>query len=386
MVRTPIACVVGTRPDAVKMAPVIAELQNHPALCPVLITTGQQRELSARALGDFGLVPDIDLDLMRNGQSPVAILAAALPTLAAILDDLAPAMVLAHGDTMTALAAAQAAALGGIALGHVEAGLRTGDRGAPFPEELNRRVIAQLADLHFAPTDAARSALLGEGIDPNTVHVTGNTGVDALLLMEARLTADRDMRIAQARRLPTLDPLRPLILVTAHRRENHGAPMAAIAEAVARLAADGAEIVLPVHPHPAVSEVIRARLIHVPYVHLVPPVGYATLVWLLARASVVLTDSGGLQEEAPAMGVPVLVMRDVTERHEGVSSGNAMLVGTATVAIVTAVRRLLRGGADYTRMAERALPYGDGRAAPAIIDILARRLAPSVRADAELVH
>ncbi len=384
--RAPILCVVGTRPEAIKLAPVILALQRHPRLLPVVVATGQHRALLARAFADFGIVPDVDLDLMQPQQSPLGVLAAALVPLSEIIGAVAPVAVVVQGDTMTTLAAAQAAQLAGVPVVHVEAGLRSGDRQAPFPEEVTRRLVAQLATLHFAPTASARAALRAEGIADSAIHITGNSGIDALRLVEARLASDPTLRAHVAAALPRLDPRRPLLLVTAHRRENHGAPLAAIAEALAALATrDGVEIVLPVHPHPAVQAGLRARLAGLPRIHLVEPLGYAAFVTLLARAAVVLTDSGGVQEEAPALGVPVLVMRDITERSEGLASGNARLVGTSAVGIVDAVRDLLGDGLARARMAEPALPYGDGAATARIVGVL-DRIFGAVDARAELAH
>ncbi len=386
MTRAPILCVVGTRPEAIKLAPVVLALRHHPRLLPVVVATGQHRELLARALADFGIVPDVALDLMRAGQSPLAVLAAALVPLSEIVAAVAPVAVVVQGDTMTTLAAAHAAHLARVPVAHVEAGLRSGDRDAPFPEEVNRRLVAQLATLHFAPGAVARCALLAEGIADTAIHVTGNPGIDALRLIEARLAGDARLRATVAAELPRLDPARPLLVVTAHRRENHGAPLAAVADALATLATrDGVEIVVPVHPHPAVRDPLRARLAGLSRVHLVPPLGYAAFVTLLGRAALVLTDSGGVQEEAPALGVPALVLRDVTERGEGLASGNARLVGTEARAIVGAVRGLLSDAPAHARMAEAALPYGDGDAAPRIVARLDAAFGrPDLRA--ELAH
>ena len=371
MARASILCVLGTRPEAIKLAPLLLALRRHPRLTPVLVATAQHRDLLDRALADFGLRPDIDLDLMQAAQHPADLLGAAIPRLAAIVADLRPAAVVVQGDTTTALAAAHAAALAQVPLVHVEAGLRSGDRAAPFPEEINRRVIAQLADVHFAPTIAARDALRGEGIAPSAIHVTGNTGIDALRLVEARLL--NGARAAALGGLPRLDPARSLLLVTAHRRENHGAPLRRIAKALSELAArDAVEIVVPVHPSPAVRAAFET-LQATPHVHLVAPLGYAAFVALLGRAAVVLTDSGGVQEEAPALGVPVLVLRGVTERGEGVASGNARIVGTGVTAIVAAVRDLLNDKRARARMSEPAHPYGDGEATQRIVAVLDAR-------------
>lgn len=383
MQRALIVCVVGTRPEAVKLVPLVIALQVHPRLTPLLVSTGQHRELVGEALADFGLAPDIDLALMQAAQRPVDLLAAALPRLADLIEARRPAAVMVQGDTISALAAAQAAALTGTPLIHVEAGLRSGDVAAPFPEEHNRRLIAQLADRHFAPTPAARDHLLHEGVAPGAIEVTGNTGIDALRLIERRLDSDAAAAARAQAALPRLDPARPLLVVTAHRRESHGAPLAAVAAALGALAADdGVEIVLPIHPHPAVHAAF-APLAGRPHIHVVAPLPYPSFVWLLRQAFAVLTDSGGVQEEAPALGVPALVLRDVTERDEGLATGNARLVGTATARIVAAVRDLLGDRILLARMSEPALPYGSGQAAPLIVASL-DRLFGRTQARAEL--
>ena len=383
--RARIICVVGTRPEGVKLAPLILALREHPALQPLVCATGQHRELLRGVLSDFGIDADIDLDVMQRGQTPADVVASTLPALMSVIAAVAPAAVVVQGDTATAFAAAQAAGYSRVPLVHVEAGLRTGVADEPFPEEMHRRAIAQIASLHFAPTVAARQALVAEGIDPTTIHVTGNSGIDALRLVEARLSDPLEAARWVASH-PRLDPARPLLVVTVHRRENHGAPLLRIVEALQRLVAvDGVEVVLPVHPHPEIAAVLRARLANTPFVHLVPPLDHGSFIALMRRAAVVLTDSGGVQEEAPALGVPLLVMRDVTERAEGLASGNARLVGTGTAAIVEGVRALLGDGAVLARMSKPALPYGDGEATPRIVAVLAQ-LFGSAPARAELVH
>ncbi len=371
--------VAGTRPEALKLAPVLLELarRGHRTL---LVATGQHRELLRDALDAFGLQPDLDLDIMRTGQAPAAVVGQLVPLLARHFGSVQPAAVIVQGDTASAFAAAQAAAYAQVPLVHVEAGLRSGE-AEPFPEEMHRRAIAQLADVHFAPTPAARAALLAEGIAAGAIHVTGNTGIDALHLMQAKLRRDPALAAAQAVRFGAIDRRRPLILVTAHRRENHGARLAAVLAAVAALAAD-AEIVVPLHPSPAVQGPTRAALAGIGGVHLLPPLDYPAFVWLMGEATLALTDSGGVQEEAPAIGLPVLVLRDVTERHEGIASGNARLVGTDTGAIVAAARGLLADRAAIGRMGEAALPYGTGDASRRIVDVLAARFA-AVRVAAE---
>lgn len=371
--------VAGTRPEALKLAPVILELRRRGRRLH-LVATGQHRELLAGALADFGLSPDIDLAIMRERQSPAEVVGALIPPLARLFEDQQPTAVLVQGDTATTLAAAQAAAYARRPLVHVEAGLRT-RHAEPFPEELHRRLIAQLADLHFAPTTAAAAALQAEGIAPAAVHISGNTGIDALHLIQARLRGDARLAAAQAARFAGIDPQRPWLLMTVHRRENHGARLAAVLAAAAELASD-AEIIVPLHPSPAVRGPAQAALGGRRGIHLLPPLDYPAFVWLMARSSLALTDSGGVQEEAPAFGLPLLVLRDVTERHEGIATGNARLVGTDTCAIVTAARQLLHSEEARRQMSEAALPYGGGDASRLIADVLDRRF-PATLAAAE---
>ena len=361
--------VAGTRPEAVKLAPVILALkaQNRPT---VLVATGQHRHLFDAALAGFGLVADTDLDVMRDSQSPADVVGALIPLLVVEIGRWQPAVVIVQGDTATAFAGAIAANYAGVPLAHVEAGLRSGARD-PFPEEMHRRAIAQFADLHFAPTVTAAAALCREGIDAAAIHITGNTGVDALHLMQARLARSPAMASALSARFAGLNASRPLVLVTVHRRENHGVRLDAILAALATLATE-MDIVLPIHPHPAIAVPVRAALAGRPGIHLLPPLDYPAFVWLMQRATLALTDSGGIQEEAPALGLPVLVLRDVTERREGLDSGNARLIGTDTADILTAVNDLLGDSRAIGRMSEAALPYGSGDAARRIVDVLAR--------------
>jgi UDP-N-acetylglucosamine 2-epimerase (non-hydrolysing) len=362
--------VVGTRPEALKLAPVMLDLARR-GCRTLLMATGQHRELLANALGDFGLIPDINLDIMRDGQSPADVIGQLLPALTRQFERLCPAAVIVQGDTASALAGAQAACYAQSPLIHIEAGLRSGDY-EPFPEEFHRRQIAQLATLHFAPTTAARTALLAEGIAPAAIHVTGNTGIDALQLMRTRLCVDPALAACLATRFAVIDRRRPLILITAHRRENHGSRLAAILAAVKILAAD-AEIVMPLHPSPAVAAPAVAALAGVPGVHLLPALDYPAFVWLMEQATLALSDSGGVQEEAPVLGLPLLVLRDVTERHEGVASGNARLIGCGTMAIVAAARGLLADTHALRQMSEPAMPYGVGDASRRIGDVLEAR-------------
>lgn len=369
--------VAGTRPEALKLAPVVLELRRRGQPL-MLVATGQHRELLADALGDFGLRADVDLAIMRDGQSPADVVGALIPALTRLFEAQQPAAVLVQGDTASTLAAAQAAAYARRPLVHVEAGLRSG-HAEPFPEEMHRRVIAQLADVHFAPTAGAAAALQSEGIAPAAIHVTGNTGIDALQLMQARLRDDPRLAAAQAARFAGIDENRPWLLLTVHRRENHGSRLAAVLAAAAELATD-AEIIMPLHPSPAVRGPAEATLGGRPGVHLLPPLDYPAFVWLMARATLALTDSGGVQEEAPAFGLPLLVLRDVTERREGLASGNARLVGTDTGAIVAVARQLLFDAGALRQMSEVALPYGAGDASRRIADVLAERFAPTLAA------
>ena len=362
--------VAGTRPEAVKLAPVILALRARGSAA-MLVATGQHRDLFPETLAGFGLVADHDLAIMQCAQSPAAVVGLLVPALANLCATLRPAAVVVQGDTASAFAGAQAGVYARSPLVHVEAGLRTGTSD-PFPEEMHRRAIAQLADLHFAPTAMAAMALRREGVAANDIHVTGNTGIDALHLTVARLAGDALLQAAQATRFAGIDARRPLLLATIHRRENHGARLDSVLLALAVLARE-AEIVLPVHPHPAIAGPVQAVLGGLPGVHLLPPLDYPAFLWLLQRATLVLTDSGGVQEEAPAFGTPVLVLRDVTERSEGIASGNARLVGTNTAAILAAAGELLGDEGARRRMAAAALPYGAGDAARQIVDVMLAR-------------
>lgn len=360
--------VLGTRPEAIKLAPVIAALKARPGLRTLVCATGQHRELLAEATRLFDIPVDIDLRLMRPAQRPDEFLGEARAALTAVITRCAPALTIVQGDTATAFAAAQASAACGVPVGHVEAGLRSGDAGNPFSEEVYRCAISRLATLHFAPTRGAREALLAEGTASERVHVTGNSGIDALHTALVRIDAD-DRVVGQVRDL--LDPQRKLVLVTTHRRESFGRPLASIVEAVRRLAGrDDTQVLLPVHPNPVVRETVERGLGSVANVRLVAPLGYYELIYCLRRARLVLTDSGGLQEEAPAVGVPVLVMRNTTERPEGIATGNARLVGTETEAIVEVASRLLDDDAAHAAMATARSPYGDGHAGRRIAAIV----------------
>lgn len=367
----PIMFIAGTRPEAVKLAPLLLDLaaRGQPAQ---LVATGQHRELFGEALAGFGLVADDDLGVM--AAHPDQVVGQLVPALAERMRRQRPAWVVVQGDTSSTLAGALAARYAGVPLAHVEAGLRTGSDD-PHPEEMHRKLVAQMAQMHFAPTAAAAAALAAEGVCSG-VHVTGNTGIDALLLMASRLGVDTRLALAARAPFAQVPAARPWVLATVHRRENRGPRLAAMLAALADLAAD-AEIILPVHPSPAVVGPVQALLGGRPGVHLLPPLPYAGFVALMQASTLVLTDSGGVQEEAPAMGLPCLVLRDGTERPEGLASGNARLVGSDRAAIVAAARALLADAPLRSRMARPALPYGDGQAAPLINDLLLRPIAPS---------
>ena len=360
-----VMAVMGTRPDTIKMAPVVHALRAaQPGVEPIVCVTAQHREMLDEVLELFGIVPDIDLDIMTKAQSLTDITTRVLIGMERALEEARPDVVLVHGDTTSSSAAALAAFYQKIPVGHVEAGLRTSTIAEPFPEEANRRITGVLTSFHFAPTSRAKSNLLAERTDHAHVVVTGNTVIDAFLATERRVRAGS---------LPTpsldgLDPARPAIFVTAHRRENHGA-MGEIARAVATIAGfpERPQIVWPVHPSPAVHPVVHEVLDGVEGVRLVEPLNYAETVAAVAASRFVLTDSGGLQEEAPTLGKPVLVMRRETERPEGLEAGTLRLVGAEYADVVEWTRRLLTDHALYARMAHASNPYGDGRAAERIV-------------------
>lgn len=374
MRRARVMVVMGTRPEAIKLAPVMAALRRRPEIEARLVVTGQHRGLIDGVLAQFDLQPDTDLDLMRADQAAGDLTARAMLAIGTLLGSGRTEMAIVQGDTGSALAGALAAFQRGVPVAHVEAGLRTGDLASPFPEEGNRRLIGQVAALHFAPTAAARAALRREGVAAHAIEVTGNTGIDALLAVDARVRGN-----TRAPGLPDLPTDLPVVLVTTHRRENHGAPLLRICEAVERIARhEACAIVMPVHPNPAVAGVLRARLRGIAGVHLTEPLAYEAFVWLLRRAALVLTDSGGVQEEAPVLGTPVLVLRDTTERPEGVKAGVAMLVGTDPMAIAGAARAVLRDDEVAKWMGRPLRLYGKGDAAPRIAARIAAELRPGV--------
>ena len=363
--------VFGTRPEAIKMAPLVRRLAEAPGLEPVVCVTAQHRQMLDQVLEVFGIRPDHDLDVMRGAQGLTYVTTAVLEGLAGVYAQARPDRVLVQGDTTTTFAAAMAAFYARIPVGHVEAGLRTGNVHSPWPEEMNRRLTTGLADLHFPPTEASRDNLLREGVDPARVRVTGNTGIDALLDAVAILEREPARAAALDAALPPLDPARRVLLVTGHRRENFDGGLERVARAVRQLADRGdLEVVYPVHLNPAVQGPARAVLGDHPRIHLIPPLDYLPFVAMMRRAHLIVTDSGGVQEEAPSLGKPVLVTRDTTERPEAVEAGTVELVGTDAARIVARACRLLDDADAYRAMSFSHNPYGDGRAAARIVEAL----------------
>lgn len=366
--------VFGTRPEAIKMAPVVSALKATPGVETLVCVTAQHRQMLDQVLELFGLVPDDDLDLMAPGQTLPDLFSRILTGMSGVLAARRPDLVLVHGDTSTTLATALAAFYARVPVGHVEAGLRTGDLQAPWPEEANRRLTAPLATLHFAPTARSRANLLAEGIPEGQVHVTGNTVIDALLSVVARIDADPALAGGLASRFPWLDPSRKLVLVTGHRRENFGEGFEQMCLAIRDLAGRGdTQVVYPVHLNPNVQAPVNRILGGIGGVQLVEPLDYLPFVYLMSRAHLILTDSGGIQEEAPSLGKPVLVMRDTTERPEAVEAGTVRLVGTDRARIVAEASRLLDDPGAHAAMARAHNPYGDGRSARRIADLVAGR-------------
>jgi len=369
-----ILVVFGTRPEAIKLFPVIAALRADPRFHPVVCVSAQHRGMLDQVLEIAGIVPDYDLDLMKPDQTLDGLTSALLNEVGRVMDTEHPDRVMVQGDTATAMVGALAAYYRKIPVDHVEAGLRSGDIYQPWPEEVNRKIIGAMASLHFAPTQTAAEALTRENIDPGRIHVTGNTVIDALHWVTARIAenpalvsglADLEARFANKR----------IIGVTSHRRENFGDGLEHIAEAVRQIAArEDVAVIFPVHPNPNVRKVMNKALAGLDNVALIEPLDYPHFSRLLAICDIMLTDSGGVQEEAPALGKPVLVMRETTERPEGVEAGTAKLVGTETARIVTEIFTLLDDKAAYEAMAQAHNPFGDGHSARRIVELLAHEI------------
>lgn len=366
-----ILLVFGTRPEAIKMAPVYTALMAVSGLDIKVCVTGQHRQMLDQVLELFQIKPDFDLNLMKPGQDLSDITSNVLLGLREVFKQWLPDMVLVHGDTTTTLGASLAAYYAKVQVGHVEAGLRTGHKYAPWPEEMNRRLTGAVADLHFAPTTQARDNLLAEGVPASAIHVTGNTVIDALLQVVKRVQTDTVLQHSMRERFEFLQPDKRMVLVTGHRRENFGQGFEDICHALASIAQRGdTQVVYPVHLNPNVQEPVNRILGQCANVHLLPPQDYLPFVYLMDRSSLIVTDSGGVQEEAPSLGKPVLVMRDTTERPEAVAAGTVKLVGTSRQRIVDAATQLLDDTAAYQIMARAHNPYGDGLAAQRIANTL----------------
>jgi len=363
--------VFGTRPEAIKMAPVVKALAADPTVDAKVCVTAQHRQMLDQVLDIFGIQPDFDLDLMKPGQDVSDITANVLLGMREIYKQWTPDIILVHGDTTTTLAASLSAFYAKIKVGHVEAGLRTHNKHAPWPEEMNRSLAGVVADIHFAPTEKSREHLLREGVADTTIHVTGNTVIDALLDIVQRVRSDAELQHRFAAQFDFIDPAKRLLLVTGHRRENFGAGFENICRALAQLAQrPDVQIVYPVHLNPNVQEPVNRILANTANVHLIEPQDYLPFVYLMDQTTLIITDSGGIQEEAPSLGKPVLVMRDTTERPEAVAAGTVKLVGTDPHTIVSTANHLLDDETAYATMSRAHNPYGDGQAAKRIVQIL----------------
>ncbi|WP_448105305.1 non-hydrolyzing UDP-N-acetylglucosamine 2-epimerase [Pedobacter panaciterrae] len=367
-----ILLIFGTRPEAIKMAPIIKKSNKFPEDFELRVcVTAQHREMLDQVLDFFDIKPDYDLNLMKPGQNLSQLTADVLTGLKPILEEYNPDYVLVHGDTTTSMAAALAAFYSGVKVGHVEAGLRTFNKQSPFPEEMNRQITSRIADLHFAPTQMAKENLLKEGVSENTIFVTGNTVIDALFLSIDKVEIIRDDEIENLKEI--IDEEKNLVLVTGHRRENFGKGFIQICNALKKIALEtDSQVIYPVHLNPNVQRTVYDVLGTVKNVKLIAPLGYPAFVWLMKKSKLILTDSGGVQEEAPSLGKPVLVMRNNTERPEAVEAGTVILVGTNEEMIVDNSKMLLEDINKYDSMSKAHNPYGDGQASERILEILKR--------------
>jgi UDP-N-acetylglucosamine 2-epimerase (non-hydrolysing) len=364
--------VFGTRPEAIKMAPVIKRIEAHPEkFQSVVCVTAQHREMLDQVLNLFEISPDHDLNIMQAKQNLFDVTCNVLQGIKTVLEKERPDIVLVQGDTTTTFAASLAPFYSNIHIGYVEAGLRTRNKYAPFPEEINRKVTSCIADIHFAPTEGSKQNLLKEGVPEESIHVTGNTVIDALLHVINRIKHDPRLEQSLADQFPYLDAKRKLILVTGHRRESFGKGFERICNALKKLGErNDVQVVYPVHLNPNVQKPVNRILGVCPRIHLVKPLDYLPFVYLMNRSHIIITDSGGIQEEAPSLGKPVLVMRDITERPEAVEAGTVKLVGTGTDLIVRKAENLINNQTTYERMARSYNPYGDGRAAKRVVEAI----------------
>ena len=358
------------------MAPVAIELQNDPRFDARVCVTGQHREMLDNVLSFFSIDPEYDLNVMKPAHTLTSLTCVILEKMAAILSDFKPDVILVHGDTTTSFAASLASFYAGIPVAHVEAGLRTGNILSPWPEEGNRRLTADLAKFHFSPTEVAAENLRKEGVSPKDIVVTGNTVIDALFSVVGQLRNDLAFAASMNKLFTFLEPSRKMILVTGHRRESFGAGFERICKALLELAQENPEIqiVYPVHLNPQVKKPVETSLANVDNIHLIAPQDYLPFVYLMEKSNIILTDSGGVQEEAPSLGKPVLVMRENTERPEAVTAGTVKLVGTDTDEIVSSTLRLLNDDREYQRMSVAHNPYGDGKSSARIVEYLAKSL------------
>lgn len=373
-----ILLIFGTRPEAIKMAPLALKLQEDKLSFETKVcVTGQHRQMLDQVLELFNLVPDFDLNLMKPGQTLSDVTSGVLNGLKQVFEQWTPDLILVHGDTATTFAASLAAYYHKIKVGHVEAGLRTGDLYSPWPEEANRRLTGVLANYHFAPTQSSYDNLIKENVNPENIVVTGNTVIDALLQVKQKVEQDQALVDQFQQQFSFLDMNKKLILVTGHRRENFGQGFLNICQALANLAKKypDIQIVYPVHLNPNVQQPVNTLLCDIPNIHLIAPQDYLPFVYLMNRSYLILTDSGGIQEEAPSLGKPVLVMRETTERPEAVEAGTVQLVGTEVGAIENAVSNLLENLTTYKFMSEAHNPYGNGTACQQIFDVVKDKLA-----------
>jgi len=363
-----ILIIFGTRPEAIKMAPLVNEFKKFNKLFDTRVcVTAQHREMLDQVLDFFEIVPDYDLNLMKPGQNLFSLTADVIVSIKPILDDFKPDYVFVHGDTTTSTAAALSAFYAGIQICHVEAGLRTYNKLSPFPEEMNRQLTGRLADIHFAPTEQAKLNLISEGVSSDKIFVTGNTVIDALVYAKDKVESINDNQINLLKNI--IDKSKKIVLVTGHRRENFGDGFINICNAIKQITIDNnVQVIYPVHLNPNVLEPVNRILGDVKFVNLIEPLAYPAFVWLMKQSDIIITDSGGVQEEAPSLGVPVLVMRNTTERPEAVNAGTVVLVGTSKNKILVEVSKLLNDNSHYLKRSNLSNPYGNGNSASIIVN------------------
>ena len=368
--------IFGTRPEAIKMAPLVVNLKKNPQINSVVCVTGQHREMLDQVLDLFEITPDYDLNVMKKNQTLSEVTSRIITNLSAILDEVKPDLILVHGDTTTTFSAALSGFYHQVSVGHVEAGLRTGNIFSPWPEEANRKLVSCVTEMHFAPTKQAMVNLKQENIDESKIIVTGNTVIDALVMIKEKIESDADLQDSLSGNFPFIQEGKRIVLVTGHRRENFGQGFENICESLKSLATKNIDVnfVYPVHLNPKVREPVNLLLSNIDNIHLIEPQGYLEFVYLMIKSHIILTDSGGIQEEAPALGKPVVVMRDTTERPEAVAAGTVVLVGTDKNKIVNTIDSLLSNEERYREMSMAHNPYGDGTASDKIIQQIIDRM------------